>query len=76
MITPARRVAGITCPRCKQFCYELSDGTISFHQTDQYVPGQSHRGRRKENCPYGGGTRKDAKNKITPLRRRILDGES
>ena len=66
-----RRVAGMRCPRCEQFCYRMSDGTLSEHRTDMYAIGSQ----RKERCPYSGGTDADARAGITPVRRRRLDRE-
>lgn len=69
----SKRVAGITCPRCGGFCYELADGTMSDHKTDQFIFGQKRHGRIRERCVYGGGTYQDANNKITPLKRKMID---
>jgi hypothetical protein len=68
--------AGVTCPVCKQPCKERRDGLLSEHKTPFYVLGQQRGGRRRERCPYSGGTWKDAKDRITPLRRRQLDREA
>lgn len=64
-----RRVAGMTCPRCKCFCFHMSDGTLNEHRTDFYALGTN----RKERCVYSGGTVADAEASITPLRRRAIE---
>ena len=66
----------MTCPACKQPCRELKSGVLSEHKTPFYVLGQARGGRVRERCPYSGGTWQDAKDKITPLRRRRLDREA
>lgn len=68
--------AGVTCPVCKQPCYERNDGKLSEHKTPFYVLGQRAGGRLRERCPYSGGTRQDAKDKITPLRRARINREA
>lgn len=71
-----RRQAGVTCPRCHTFCYELSNGTLSEHKTDRILPGQPPRRAVRERCVYSGGTWIDAKLRITPLQRQVLDRNS
>jgi hypothetical protein len=66
---------GVICPSCKQPCRELANGTLSEHKTQFYVSGQPRGGRLRERCPYSGGTWQDAKDGITPLKRRRLDRE-
>lgn len=68
-----RRVAGMVCPRCRQFCYRMSDDTLSEHRTDMMAIGSS---RSRERCPYSGGALADAEVGITPIRRRRLSRAS
>jgi hypothetical protein len=72
----SKRVAGITCPRCLGFCYELADGTMSKHKTKNFVMGQKRAGRIRETCVYSNGTWQDAKDKIPPWKRRMLDDDT
>lgn len=65
--------AGVTCPACGQGCYEYTDWTLSEHKTPYFVPGQPPGGKVRERCVYSGGTWADAKAKITPWRRKVLD---
>lgn len=65
-----RRVAGMMCPRCREFCYRMNDDTLSEHRTDMLAIGS---GRYRERCAYSGGTVMDAKAGITPIRRRRLN---
>jgi hypothetical protein len=60
------RVAGMTCPRCKQPAYRMSDGTLSEHRTAYNIVS----GSRRERCTYSGGTVIDARLSIPPLMRR------
>lgn len=61
------------CPGCGQVCRELKTGVLSEHRTQFYVCGQRPGGRIRERCVYSGGTWRDAKDRISPLRRRLLD---
>jgi hypothetical protein len=66
-------VKGVTCPACGRACYELGNGKLSQHKTDQYVWGQRAGGRVRERCVYSGGTWADAEARIAPLRRLLID---
>jgi hypothetical protein len=60
------------CPVCHQPC-SFRGERISEHRTDMFVLGQPRGGRRRERCVYSGGTWADAKLRVTPLARRMLD---
>lgn len=64
---------GTTCPGCQQPCRELNNGKLSEHKTANYVCGQRPGGRLRERCVYSGGTWQDARDRISPLRRSMLD---
>jgi hypothetical protein len=66
----------LTCPGCGQLCYERRDGKLSEHKTAFYVPGQRPGGRIRERCYYSGGTWQDARDRISPLRRGLLDRQA
>jgi len=70
----ARSSGGTTCPQCGQYAPLIADGTrLGEHRTEFYVLGQIRGGRRRERCPYSGGTVADAVAGIPPLRRKTID---
>lgn len=70
----ARSYGGTTCPRCRQYARLIKGGTsLGEHKTEYYVMGQIRGGRRRERCPYSGGTLADAQASIPPLRRKTND---
>lgn len=67
-----RAAGGGTCPVCRQPC-RLYGERIGEHKTDMYALGQARGGRVRERCVYSGGTWSDAKLRVSPLVRRMLD---
>lgn len=63
----------VICPGCGQPCRALKNGKMSEHKTANYVAGQRRGGRIRERCVYSGGTFHDARLRISPLRRAMLD---
>lgn len=61
------------CPRCGRHCRIGKGGKMSEHKTDNYALGQHPNGRVRERCVYSGGTLQDARDKITTLRRAMID---
>lgn len=64
---------GLICPACGEPCYEYTNGKLSEHKTDNFVPGQRAGGRVRERCIYSDGTWDDARKHVTPLRRKMID---
>lgn len=59
---------GGMCPACGQPC-RLYGERLGEHRTEFYVLG----GRRRERCVYSGGTWADAKVRVPPFARRMLN---
>ena len=60
------------CPACKQPCTFRGE-IIGEHRTEMYALGQPRGGRVRERCVYSGGTWADAKLRVPPRARRMLD---
>lgn len=64
-----RAIGGTLCPQCKQYANILVGDILGQHRKDTYYIASN----RREHCPYGGGTREDARSGITPLRRKTIE---
>lgn len=64
---------GTVCPVCRQPCRLLAGDRLGEHKSDMYAIGQVRGGRIRERCIYSGGTWSDARLRVPPYARRMLN---